>query len=84
MHPIRIAELSGDNNQIVPTEIWLATRRWLHAQDKPSAEPKRLRYKPARQNGVRYRALFRPYWIAKRTIPDWLPLSPKTTGGYVI
>lgn len=72
-----VSELSVHGNKPAPPEVWLAARRWLHANDKPNADPKRFEPAPSdRSDRAAWRALWRPYWLAKRRIPDWLPVSP--------
>lgn len=71
-----IDELSVASNAAAPPEIWLAARRWLHAQDRLPADPKRLRSITSESDALRWRMTWRDYWLAKRRIPDWLPLKP--------
>jgi hypothetical protein len=72
-----ISELSARGNKPAPPEVWLAARRWLHANDKPGADPKRFEVSlTERRDRAAWRAMWRPYWLAKRRIPSWLPLAP--------
>jgi hypothetical protein len=75
-HPLlSITEISGKNNTILPKEVWIAARRWLNSHDisrLASYGPPRL----AEMSRSRWSKVWRPYWLAKRCIPEWLPLSP--------
>lgn len=73
-----IHELSLEGNKPAPVELWLAASRWLHAQDSPNANIARFAYKAATFDAAIWRALWRPYWLAKQRIPTWLPLKPCT------
>lgn len=71
-----VSQLYGPGNSACPVEAAVAAARWLHGQPA------------ARQTGAgrvacavplsaaRWRDLWRPYWLAKRRIPAWLPLLP--------
>jgi hypothetical protein len=69
-----IVQLLAANNKEAPREIWWAARRWLHAHDLLRVDIKRLR--SASLHEPTWIALWRPYWLAKRRIPNWLPLRP--------
>jgi hypothetical protein len=56
-------------------EVWRAARRWLHAQDA-NAVGARMDFKDRNFGAPTWRAFWRPYWLAKRAIPSWLPLAP--------
>lgn len=79
-----IVEISGLENSAVSNEVWLAARRWLHAQDAREIDAKRLDYREAKFNAAAWRKLWRPYWLAKRRIPVWLPLAPSDTAFYAL
>lgn len=76
-----IREIAGVANARAPIEIWIAARRWLHAQDRPDTDMKRFEYRGGGFNTEAWRTQWRPYWLAKRRIPAWLPLLPPA-GGY--
>ena len=71
---LHIDELSGPHNEAVPIEIWWLATRWLHLHDLVSIRPA-PRDPPPPDTAV-WRKVWRPYWLAKRRIPDWLPLTP--------
>jgi hypothetical protein len=73
-----IAELRGRRNVNPPPEVWRAARRWLVAQDADPFEP-RVVLRSAVFDARAWRRLWRPYWMAKRRIPDWLPLAPSNS-----
>jgi hypothetical protein len=74
-----ISELSLAENKEAPLAFWLAARRWLHAHEAGFCDGKRLQYKDAAFDAPTWRALWRPYWLAKRRLPHWLPLCPSPT-----
>ena len=73
---ITIRELKGERNRNVPVEVWWAARQWLHQHDLPAIDPKWRRWGTAPLDAAAWRALWRPYWLAKRRLPAWLPLGP--------
>lgn len=79
-----IDEISGVENKPAPAEVWLAARRWLHAQDAPPVNEKRLAYRDVKFDPEAWRTLWRPYWLAKRRIPDWLPLGQSETAFFAL
>ena len=73
---LNIAELKGPGNVRVPREVWWAARRWLHMHDLPRIETRKLKWGTVALDRNIWLALWRPYWLAKRHIPEWLPLQP--------
>jgi hypothetical protein len=71
-----IYEIKAAGNKSVPKEIAWIARRWLHTHDLPSVETKSLAWDAAPLDGPRWFALWKPYWLAKRGFPEWLPLAP--------
>ncbi|MBV8535668.1 MAG: PcfJ domain-containing protein, partial [Alphaproteobacteria bacterium] len=69
-----VAQLRGPKNLEVSRELAWIVRRWLNAHDLFQVQ------KPARENvpldRAAWTALWRPYWVAKGRIPQWLPLAP--------
>src|SRR5262249_40397692 len=73
---LHIAQLNGMRNEPAPIEIgWLATR-CLHQHDLPSIRPEPRPHEAAEPDTAAWRRLWRPYWLAKRRLPSWLPLGP--------
>jgi hypothetical protein len=71
-----IVQLMAAKNDKVPAEVWWAARRWLQGHDLPRLQMNRLGWGAAPLLRAHWIAMWRPYWLAKRRIPDWLPLRP--------
>jgi hypothetical protein len=71
-----IVELRGAGNADVPREAWWAARQWLHTHDLSQIDMKRRKWDTAPLDRAMWLSLWRPYWLAKRRIPDWLPIAP--------
>jgi hypothetical protein len=74
-----IVELKGIENTKVPREVWWAARRWLNMHDLSQIEMNKRDWDTVPLDRTIWRSLWRPYWLAKRRIPDWLPLAPSHT-----
>jgi len=73
--PVYIGELTAARNERAPFEIWLLATRWLHQHDLAAVRPVPPKLQDVdRVQAARWRRLWRPYWVAKRRIPEWLPL----------
>jgi len=72
----RIVELKGARNVQVPRELWLAARQWLHTHDLLQIDMGWHRRDTAPLDRATWLALWRPYWLARRRIPAWLPIAP--------
>jgi hypothetical protein len=87
-HPRRpllhIEQLSGMRNEVAPIEIWWLATRWLQQHDLPSIRPEPCSRAPGEPDMAAWRKLWRPYWLAKRRIPSWLPLRPSWNAFYVL
>ncbi len=73
---LNIVELKGPRNAAAPTDVWWAARRWLHMHDLPQIKIGRRDWNTAPLDRTTWIALWRPYWLAKRRIPNWLPIVP--------
>jgi hypothetical protein len=76
-----VVQLKGADNSDPPFEVWLAARQWLNGQDLSRFEAKQPGGKQRAGNSApldraMWIALWRPYWLAKHRLPDWLPLAP--------
>jgi len=71
-----VRELRAEQNRDVSVEVWWAARQWLHQHDLPAIDTKRFNSDTAPLDAGVWRSLWRPYWLAKRRIPMWLPLAP--------
>src|SRR5215470_13593904 len=70
-----IVELKAMGNTEAPPDVWWAARQWLHIHDLPKIDMKRCAGEtPLDRNA--WVSLWRPYWLAKCCIPQWLPLAP--------
>jgi hypothetical protein len=73
---ITIRELRGERNRDVSVEVWWAARRWLHQHDLPAIDTKWHRWGKAPLDAAAWRSLWRPYWLDKQGIPQWLAMMP--------
>jgi hypothetical protein len=73
---LNIEELRGLRNKAVSAELSWAARRWLHHHELPKIDATRLEDDKSPLDRLTWIALWRPYWLAKQRIPDWLPLRP--------
>jgi len=73
---LNIAELEGAGNTDVPRELWWAARRWLHMHDLPRIDMEQRAAGTAPLDRATWLSLWKPYWLAKRRIPEWLPIVP--------
>jgi hypothetical protein len=71
-----VGQVKGWANGPVPVEVSWAARQWLHMHDLPRLDTKRRCWGTVPLDRATWLALWRPYWLAKRRIPDWLPLMP--------
>jgi hypothetical protein len=71
-----ISEIKTARNKPAPDEVLQAAQRWsitCALWDVAPSDGKVPRGKWSRSTWI---ALWRPYWLAKRRIPHWLPLGP--------
>ena len=71
-----LTELKGPGNAKAPLDVWWAARRWVHMHDLPQIKMEPRDWGTAPLDRVTWVALWRPYWLAKRRIPAWLPITP--------
>jgi len=71
-----IAELKGAGNAAVAREVWWAARQWLHAHELPQIDMRQHKWGRVPLDRATWTSLWRPYWLAKRRIPEWLPVAP--------
>jgi hypothetical protein len=71
-----IVELKGARNAQVPRELWWVARQWLHMHDLSQIDMRRRGPRTAPLDRASWLSLWRPYWLAKRHIPEWLPIAP--------
>jgi hypothetical protein len=70
-----IGELKGPRNAGASPEVWWAARQWIHMHGLRQIDMKRCSG-PIPVNRDAWIALWRPYWLAKRRLPHWLPIAP--------
>jgi len=71
-----IMELEGAENIKAPRELWWVARQWLQMHDLSQINMDPRRWGTAPLDRDTWLSLWRPYWIAKRRIPEWLPIAP--------
>jgi hypothetical protein len=71
-----VVEIKAARNAEVPRELWWAARQWLHRHDLAQVDMLRRDWNTAPLDRATWTSVWRPYWLAKRRIPSWLPLAP--------
>ncbi|WP_181703421.1 PcfJ domain-containing protein [Chthonobacter albigriseus] len=80
-----VKQLRGIRNAAVDDDVWVAVHTWIRAQpfrlidvpDRPLAYQIPL-------DRLTWQRVWRPYWLEKRRIPSWLPLSATAGDLYAI
>lgn len=72
-----IRQLCLVDNDEAPPDLWLSVHRWFFGQGLVQLPDAPLSSAASLDRSAWYR-LWKPFWLAKRRIPDWLPLSPST------
>lgn len=70
-----IRELAGPANAQVGLPVWIAARRFMLGGDREDVDVERYTRLPQTNDHKAWQTLWRPYWLAKRRIPSWLPLT---------
>jgi hypothetical protein len=73
---LNIIELRAAQNKEVSPEVSWVVRQWLHMHDLARIDMNRRKWGTVPLDRATWLSLWRPYWLAKRHIPKWLPLSP--------
>jgi len=71
-----IVQLEAAGNRRAGVEVWWAARQWLNAHDLPRLETDARSWDTVPLDRETWVALWRPWWLALRRIPEWLPLRP--------
>lgn len=71
-----VVELEAAGNTDAPREVWWAARQWLHMHDLSQIDMRRRKWGTAPLDRATWLSLWRPYWLATRRIPEWLPIAP--------
>ncbi|MBH5388431.1 hypothetical protein H1B27_19385 [Bradyrhizobium sp. CNPSo 4019] len=74
-----LIELQGPGNIEVSRELWWVARQWLHKHDLSQIDMRQFDWGTAPIDRESWPSLWRPYWLAKRRIPHWLPVAPSRT-----
>jgi hypothetical protein len=73
---LNIRQIKAKRNRDAPKDVAWAARCWLHAHDLPGIATAPLAWDDAVLDRGAWISLWKPYWLAKRHIPLWLPLAP--------
>ena len=73
-----ILQIKLPDNKKAPRDIALAARQWLNAHDLTEVSPSRKKWGTTMLDRNVWLDLWRPYWLAKRALPSWLPLAPSS------
>jgi hypothetical protein len=79
-----VGDLKAARNENAPIEIWWLATRWLHQHDLPSIRHEPRPREAAKPDTAAWRRLWRPYWLAQRRFPSWLPLGPSWDAFYAL
>jgi hypothetical protein len=71
-----LLEIKGPWNSVAPVEIVWAARKWLHQHDLLAVNMNRRAWNEVPIDRGTWNALWKPYWVAKKRIPNWLPIAP--------
>lgn len=70
-----VSQVRGVENADVVPAVWLAARRWLNAHDLTWFAKHEPCWDEVPIAQAAWTKLWRPYWLAKRRVPVWLPLK---------
>jgi len=71
-----MSEARGRSNRDLPVEVERTIHEWVRSQPLQQAPAASEAPGPDRAAWMAY---WRPYWLAKRRFPEWLPLAPSTS-----
>ena len=71
-----VGDLKSAGNKDAPVEAWWAARRWLQMHNLPQLETNRFEWDAVPLDRGIWISLWKPYWLAKRRVPEWLPVTP--------
>jgi hypothetical protein len=71
-----LVQLKAAGNSQAPREVWLAAHHWLAQHDLQQIDPTQRRWNSVPLDRTTWISLWRPYWLARRQFPSWLPLAP--------
>lgn len=73
-----ILQIKLPDNKNAPRDIALVARQWLNAHDLTDISPNQKKWGTSLPDRKVWLELWRPYWLAKRALPNWLPLAPSS------
>jgi len=73
---LHIGQLKLADDKRAAAGIWAIAHRWLREQDELHAGVSDAPENAPIACVKAWRRLWRPYWLAKRCFPQWLPLTP--------
>jgi hypothetical protein len=73
---LSVIQLKAAGNADVSSDVWWAARQWLHLHDLLRVDTKPRDWGTVPLDRATWISFWRPYWLAKRQIPEWLPLAP--------
>lgn len=73
---LNVVELEAADNTRAPREVWWAARQWLQTHDLSAVDTGVREWGRVPLVRATWLSLWRPYWLAKRRVPDWLPIAP--------
>lgn len=76
-----IRQVWSAQNEPASRDVWLAAHAWIASQPEHEFAGASTWRRPW-QMGASWRALWKPYWLAKQRVPTWLPLVPKSNSLY--
>jgi hypothetical protein len=72
-----VGMLLAASNSTAADDVQWAARRWVDSHDLAQIRSNAIDWTEASAlDAATWRAFWRPYWLAKGRIPDWLPLRP--------
>jgi hypothetical protein len=74
-----IEQLRAAENEPISVAVWRAAGQWLYRQEPSATDVWYPEWNTAPLDRLAWISLWRPYWLAKRRIPAWLPLTPSRT-----
>jgi hypothetical protein len=72
-----ITEIKLQDNNKVPKALAVLARKWLTSHDVYSLDMKTKDFGDIVPNGTTWKELWRPFWMAKGKIPEWLTICPQ-------
>jgi hypothetical protein len=70
-----VIQLKAAGNAEAPPGVWWAARQWLHMHDLLQVKTNCRDWGSVPLDRAIWISLWRPYWLAKHRIPQWLPLA---------